>query len=57
MGVPLVEGPAMDAIWANLIWETFAWVLDNQAMSASILAAVVLSVVFALPDDRPHSES
>jgi len=47
----------MDAIWADLIWETFAWVLDNQAMSASILAGVVLSVVFALPEDRPHSPS
>ena len=47
----------MDAIWADLIWETFAWVLENQAMSASILAGVVLSVVFALPDDPPHRES
>ena len=47
----------MGANWADVIWETLAWVLDNQAMSASIVAAVVLSVVFALPEDPPHSES
>ena len=47
----------MDAILGRLDLETFAWVLDNQAMSDSILAGVVLSVVFALPDDPPHMYS
>jgi hypothetical protein len=47
----------MGANWADVIWETLAWVLDNPVMSVSIVAGVVLSVVFALPDDPPHGES
>jgi hypothetical protein len=42
--------------WTGVIEETFAWVLDNPMWSASIVAAVVLTVVFALPDP-PRSES
>ena len=30
---------------ASVIWETFVWVLDNPAWSASIIVGVVLSVV------------
>ena len=45
------SGRVTDSV-ASLIWETFVWVLDNPAWSASIIVGVVLSVVFALPEPR-----
>jgi hypothetical protein len=42
----------LGTIVTSKIWEMVEWVLDNPTWSASVMAAVVLCVVFALPDSR-----
>jgi len=42
----------MSANWPGLIQEISVVVLDNPLWSASIVAGVVLVVVFALPEPR-----